>query len=279
MNTNLVLGFFDGIHIAHKELIQSAVKAGKTILITFKESPAIYFKKPYKYIYPREYSLNKIKDLGVNEILEFDFSQIAGMAAEDYVRFIVEKFSPKAIYTGFNHTFGANKIGNPELLEKLQKKYNYEYFCIPSIEDNGEIVSSTLIKNLIQVGNMERANRLLGTNFFIENVVQEGAKIGRTLDFPTANIEYPQNILQLPYGVYFIKYNEYSGLLNWGMRPTVNNIIKPVAEAHIIGFDGDLYGEKVRFEIIKKIRDEKKFQNLEELKNQIKKDIDECLKL
>ena len=279
MNTNLVLGFFDGIHIAHKELIQSAVKAGKTILITFKESPAIYFKKPYKYIYPREYSLNKIKDLGVNEILEFDFSQIAGMAAEDYVRFIVEKFSPKAIYTGFNHTFGANKIGNPELLEKLQKKYNYEYFCIPSIEDNGEIVSSTLIKNLIQVGNMERANRLLGTNFFIENIVEEGAKIGRTIGFPTANINYPENIIELPYGVYFIKYNEYSGLLNWGMRPTVNNIIKPVAEAHIIGFDGDLYGEKVRFEIIKKIRDEKKFQNLEELKNQIKKDIDECLKL
>ena len=114
MDINLVLGFFDGIHIAHKELIQSTVKSGKTILITFKESPAIYFKKPYKYIYPREYSLNKIKNLGVNEILEFDFSQIASMPAEDYIKFIVEKFSPKAIYTGFNHTFGANKRGSPE---------------------------------------------------------------------------------------------------------------------------------------------------------------------
>ena len=91
MDINLVLGFFDGIHIAHKELIQSTVKSGKTILITFKESPAIYFKKPYKYIYPREYSLNKIKNLGVNEILEFDFSQIASMPAEDYIKFIVEK--------------------------------------------------------------------------------------------------------------------------------------------------------------------------------------------
>ena len=277
MDTNLVLGFFDGIHIAHKELIQSAVKSGKTILITFKESPAIYFKKPYKYIYPREYSLNKIKDLGVNEILEFDFSQIASMPAEDYIKFIVEKFSPKAIYTGFNHTFGANKSGSPELLKKMEEKYNYKYHCIPPIEDNGEIVSSTLIKTLIQTGNIERANRLLGTNFFIENIVEEGAKIGRKIGFPTANINYPENIIELPYGVYSIKYNEYSGVLNWGMRPTVNNTIKPIAEAHILNFNENLYGKKVRLEVIKKIRDEKKFENLDELKAQIDKDIKKCL--
>lgn len=273
MDINLVLGFFDGIHIAHKELIQSAVKLGKTILITFKESPAIFFKKPYKYIYPREYSLNKIKDLGVKEILEFDFSQIAGMAAEDYIKFIVDKFSPKAIYTGFNHTFGANKSGTPELLKKMGKKYNYKYNCIPPIEDNGEIVSSSLIKTLIKAGNIERANRLLGTNFFIENIVEEGAKIGRTIGFPTANINYPENIIELPFGVYSIKYNEYSGVLNWGMRPTVNNTIKPIAEAHIINFNENLYGKKVRLEVIKKIRDEKKFENLNELKAQIDKDI------
>ena len=277
MDTNLVLGFFDGIHIAHKELIQSAVKSGKTILITFKESPAIFFKKPYKYIYPREYSLNKIKDLGVNEILEFDFSQIAGMAAEDYIKFIVDKFSPKAIYTGFNHTFGANKSGSPELLKKMEEKYNYKYHCIPPIEDNGEIVSSSLIKTLIQAGNIERANRLLGTNFFIENIVEEGARIGRKIGFPTANINYPKNIIELPYGVYSIKYNEYSGVLNWGMRPTVNNTLKPIAEAHIIDFNENLYGQKVRLEVIKKIRDEKKFENLDELKAQINKDIKKCL--
>lgn len=273
MDINLVLGFFDGIHIAHKELIQSAVKSGKTILITFKESPAIFFKKPYKYIYPREYSLNKIKNLGVNEILEFDFSQIAGMPAEDYIKFIVEKFSPKAIYTGFNHTFGANKSGSPELLKKMEKKYNYKYHCIPPIEDNGEIVSSSLIKALIQAGNIEKANRLLGTNFFIENIVEEGAKIGRKIGFPTANINYPENVIELPFGVYSIKYNEYSGVLNWGMRPTVNNTIKPIAEAHIINFNENLYGKKVRLEVIKKIRDEKKFENLDELKAQIDKDI------
>ena len=277
MDTNLVLGFFDGIHIAHQELIQSAVKSGKTTLITFKESPAIFFKKPYKYIYPREYSLNKIKDIGVKEILEFDFSQIAGMAAEDYIKFIVDKFSPKAIYTGFNHTFGANKSGTPELLKKMGKKYNYKYNCIPPIEDNGEIVSSSLIKTLIKAGNIERANRLLGTNFFIENIVEEGAKIGRTIGFPTANINYPENIIELPFGVYSIKYNEYSGVLNWGMRPTVNNTLKPIAEAHIIDFNENLYGKKVRLEVIKKIRDEKKFKNLDELKAQIDKDIKKCL--
>ncbi len=277
MDTNLVLGFFDGIHIAHRELIRSAVKSGKTILITFKESPAIFFKKPYKYIYPREYSLNKIKDIGVKEILEFDFSQIAGMAAEDYIKFIVDKFSPKAIYTGFNHTFGANKSGTPELLKKMGKKYNYKYNCIPPIEDNGEIVSSSLIKTLIKAGNIERANRLLGTNFFIENIVEEGAKIGRTIGFPTANINYPENIIELPFGVYSIKYNEYSGVLNWGMRPTVNNTLKPIAEAHIIDFNENLYGKKVRLEVIKKIRDEKKFKNLDELKAQIDKDIKKCL--
>lgn len=280
MSGSLILGFFDGIHTAHRAVIDSAINYSKnqTTLITFKESPAVYFGKEKEYILTRTESINRIKKLGVDNVEEFDFPKIASMSAGDYLEFITEKYSPEAIFTGFNHTFGLNKIGNPEFLEDNQKNYGYKYFCIPPCKKNDEIISSTLIKKYLKDGRIEAANELLEEEFILEGTVIKGAQIGRKIGFPTANINYPSSVVKIPFGVYKVLYEGMPAILNWGMRPTVHNITEPVAEIHILDFEGDLYGKNIKVKLLKQIRAEKQFGNLDELKSQIEKDIKECLK-
>ncbi len=280
MRNGLILGFFDGVHIAHQAVISSAVNyAENPVLITFKDSPAKFFHKKCEYIYPRRKSVEKIKSLGVKEVIEFDFEQIAGMRAEDYLEYLVKVFRPVSISTGFNHTFGKNKGGNPELLEACSKKYGYKYFCVEPQTFEGSVVSSTLIKNYLKEGKIETANTLLGSRFSLEGEVVHGAEIGRTIGFPTANLNYPSEIVRMPYGVYAGLAEGRHAVINWGMKPTVHNTKEPVAEVHIINYEGNLYGKTLEVEILKKIRDERKFNSLEELKAQINKDTEECLKL
>ena len=280
MKTGLVLGFFDGVHLAHQEVIKSAINyAEKVCVITFQSSPAEFFGKDCKYIYPREKSVEKIKSLGVDEVIELDFAQIAAMPAEEYLQTLVKKYSPVSISTGFNHTFGKNRSGNAEFLETNSQKYGYKYFCVSAQMHNNKVISSTYIKELLQEGQVEQANELLGSNFSISGMVIKGAQLGRTIGFPTANIKYPPNIVQLPHGVYAARVCGHVGVLNWGMKPTVHNTKEPIVEVHISDYEGDLYGKNIEIDILKKLRNEQKFANLEELKLQIKKDTEECLKL
>ena len=280
MKTGLVLGFFDGVHLAHQEVIRSAINyAEKVCVITFKSSPAEFFGKDCKYIYPREKSIEKIKSLGVDEVVELDFAKIAAMPAEEYLQTLVEKYLPVSISTGFNHTFGKNRSGNAEFLEANSQKYGYKYFCIPAQMRNNKVISSTYIKELLQEGRVERANELLGSKFSISGVVIEGAQLGRTIGFPTANVKYPPDIVQIPYGVYAARVGGHAGVLNWGIKPTVHNTKEPIVEVHILDYEGDLYGKNIEIDILKKLRNEQKFASLEELKLQIKKDAEECLKL
>ena len=208
-----------------------------------------------------------------------DFSKFVSLSPFEYLEYITKKFNPAFITTGFNHTFGAKKAGNSKLLEDYQTHFGYKYNCAEPQYYNGEIISSTKIRSLLKDGSIEVANLLLNSNFFIEGVVKTGAQIGQTIGFPTANIIYPEEIVKIPYGVYAAKLDSMPAVLNWGMRPTVNNAIEPIVEAHVLNFNGNLYGKKVKIEILSKIRNEKKFATLVDLKEQIKKDIEECLKL
>lgn len=277
MKKSLVLGFFDGVHKAHRTVVESVLSCSDYVtLLSFKESPAVHFGHKAEYILSRKDSVNKLKTLGVNEIVELEFSEIADISAEEYLEKIVNTYKPSFISTGFNHTFGLNKSGNPKFLEQNESKYGYKYICTPPVEINGEIVSSTLIRNYIRQGNVEYANTLLESNFTLEGTVIHGAKLGRTIGFPTANIKYPDNIVKLPFGVYSALINGEKTIMNWGMKPTVNNTQEPVVEAHILGFDGDLYGHDIRIEVLKQIRGERKFGSLNELKTQIQEDIKKC---
>jgi len=278
----LILGFFDGVHLGHRNVIKSAIEFAKnnnskTCLLTFSDSPAKYFKGNTEYIYPREYNYKIIEKLDVDYIIETDFSQLVNLTAEEYLKYITEKYSPIAIFTGFNHTFGKSKSGTPEYLAKNQKKYGYKYFCTEPVYKDGEIVSSTRIKTILKNCETEKAGNLLSEPYSVENIVTKGNQIGRTIGFPTANIQYPENTVKLPYGVYKVNVFDKPAILNWGIKPTLGEN-KEILEVHIPDFEGNLYGEKIKLEFIKKIRDEKKFNNLEELKSQIKKDTAECLK-
>lgn len=274
MGNGLILGFFDGVHLAHQEVIKSAVEFSSCpILVTLKN-----FNKSKELILERKDSYSKIKSLGVKKIVELDFSQISGMPAEEFLDFLKKEYNPISVSTGFNYTFGKNRCGSTETLEKYQEKYAYKYFCIPPLKYKNDIISSTLIKQKLVEGDIHLSNELLGSNFVLSGVVKKGAQIGRTIGFPTANIDYPKNIVKIPYGVYYVKIGNKRGIMNWGMKPTVHNTLNPVAETHIFDFDGDLYGQNIKIELLNHIRGEIKFNNLDELQQQIKKDIDECLK-
>lgn len=278
-NLVLVLGFFDGVHIGHKEVIVSAVEYAKkynlkSALLTFDIHPLCFFKN----IVPQYISQNRekiIQDLGIDYFYEIKFdNHIAKMEPKIYIKDILEKyFAPKAIFTGFNHTFGVDKKGTPEILTKYQKEFNYEYFEIPPQKFNDEVISSTRIRNGLINGDIELANSMLGRKFNFSSMVIEGQKIGRTLGFKTANIIYPKNIINIPFGVYEVITNHGKGIANFGIRPTVNNSNEPVLEIHILNFDKDIYGETLSVEFVKKIRDERKFNSVNELKEQIQKDI------
>ena len=279
---SIILGFFDGIHCGHRAVINQAVSFAskndvKTLLLTFKNSPAKYFNKDFSYIYPREISYEIIESLGVDYLLEIDFEEVVDITAEDYLKILVEKYKPISITTGFNHTFGRKKLGNPEFLSKMSVEYNYEYFCVQPCVVENQVVSSTLIKDKIVSGDVVEANELLNQEFALKIKVIEGEKIGRKIGFPTANSEYPNDIVKLPYGVYKIKVLDKIAIMNWGVKPTFNSK-KELLEIHIPNLDENLYGKVLEIKVLDKIRNEKKFDSIEDLIKQIKEDI-KCLEL
>ena len=193
----------------------------------------------------------------------------------------MKTFAPIAITTGFNHTFGKSKCGTPSFLDENKAKYNYEYYQIEPHKIGDDIVSSSQIRKFLKNGNITNANIFLGRDFTIEGVVIKGQQLGRTIGFPTANILYPQELVKIPFGVYsvnvIINNNEYQGIMNFGVKPTIDsNNRMPLAETHICNFNQDIYGEKILIKIKKMIRPETKFNSLDELKTQIKKDLELC---
>lgn len=286
-NLSIALGFFDGVHTAHQKVIASAVDyAGKnglkSAVITFKDHPVCYLKNVQpSYICQRKFSYNLIETLGVDYLIELDFTMISGLSAVDYLeKILIKYFSPKAIFTGFNHTFGAKRSGDAKFLTDNSVKYGYEYFEIPPQSINSQIVSSSKIRDYIKCGNVESANAMLGREFSVSGEVIEGNKIGRTIGFPTANILYPQNIIELPNGVYGVKVlaggKEYRGIANFGSKPTVCENCSKILEVNIFDFNENIYFQNIEVKFLKFIRSEKKFSGLDELKEQIQKDIKTC---
>jgi riboflavin kinase/FMN adenylyltransferase len=258
----MALGFFDGVHLGHQAVLRDADAA-----VTFIDHPCchIWGVCP-KYILTCEERKRRIKAFGA-EVIELDFADVANMSAGEYLEFLREKFNPTAIFTGYNHTFGTDKAG-PEFL----RTHFENYFEIPGVEVNGQVVSSTAIRTSLSEGDIQGANAMLGYNFSITGEVVEGQKLGRKLGFPTANLVYPPELIELPYGVYVVKIGEYKGVANFGIRPTVAGT-QPLLEIHILDFEDDLYGQTITVEFLKMLRPERRFNSLEELKAQIQQDI------
>lgn len=288
-HTCLGLGFFDGVHKGHIELLEKLINISKknnkkSVVITFLKSPAEKFikKEDVNYLTTLKEKEDILSELEIDYLVELDFNDnLMNMTAGEYIeKVLYNYFKPDYIISGFNHTFGKDKSGTPDILRKYQNKFNYNYIEMPEVKINNETVSSTLIRNELVSGNMQKVTKFLGYPFKISGTVIKGNQIGRTIGFPTANIDYPKEKVKMPFGVYStnvtVKGKTYKGMLNYGIKPTINKECKPVAEVHIIEFNNDIYGENIQIEILDKIRDEKKFNSLEELKQQITKDIQKC---
>ncbi len=280
-NLAIALGYFDGVHIGHRAVIKSAVDFAKknntkSAVITFSDHPYCYFKGVCpKYILTREEREKRIASLGIDYLYELNFEDFALLTAKEYLNnILINYFHPISISTGWNHNFGKNKSGNVNFLEEQAKNYNYKYFKIPPQKINNEIISSTKIRKLLSEGNIEKANHMLGQNFSIEGEIVKGNQIGRTIGFRTANLVYPPELIELPYGVYAVDTTYGKGIANFGVRPTLNGSHTSL-EAHILNFEKDIYGEIINVNFNKMIRTEKKFPSLDALKKQINLDINQ----
>lgn len=284
-NLSIALGFFDGIHKGHKAVISCAVDVAREMgcesaVVTFQEHPYCFFKgvSP-KYILTLEDKYKFMEELGVDYVIEIDFPAVCSMTPAQYLEdVIVRYFSPKAISTGFNHKFGVDKSGNVKFLSDYQNKYGYLYLATSPQSLWGDVISSTAIRQYIKSGVVDMAASMLDRKFSVSGNVIKGKELGRTIGFPTANIIYPLDIIEPPYGVYDVNVeledgSKYRGLANFGVSPTVSNDGIAMLETYLIGFDGDLYGKNIKVNFNRLIRPEIKFNSLDELKTQIEFDV------
>lgn len=284
-NLALALGFFDGVHLGHQAVIGSAVKAAQytgcgSAVVTFKEHPYCYFKgESPKYILTHEDKYKCLEKLGVDYVIELDFAQVCQMTPIEYLENVLVKyFSPKSISTGFNHKFGVDKTGNVIFLSECQDRFHYYYIATPPESIFGDIISSTVIRKYIKNGVVDMAASMLGRKFSVSGTVQKGRQLGRTIGYPTANIIYPEDIIDPLYGVYDVEVglddgSSYRGLANFGLAPTVTNDGVAHLETFLLNFDGDLYDKTIKVSFNRIIRPEIKFNNFDELKTQINFDI------
>ena len=279
-NLSLALGFFDGVHIGHNAVNYAKNNNFKSAVICFKKHPSIYLgNEDFKYIITKEAKYDLFDQMGVNYVIELEFPSVCNMQPAQYLEnLIVRYFSPVAISSGENHTFGINKSGDAKFLSENQKKYGYKYFIIPPQAILSDTVSSTMIRHSIKDGAFNLVNKMLGRNYCVSGIVQTGQKLGRTIDFPTINIYYPDNLVTPHYGVYSVNAilpdkRIKKGIANFGIKPTISNANRPVLEVHILDFQEDLYYQNICVEFLKLVRYERKFNNLEDLRNQILLDI------
>jgi riboflavin kinase/FMN adenylyltransferase len=287
--TGIGLGNFDGLHIAHMALVNTLISECKqsgleSILYTFSKHPENIIRKklftPLITSEKKKLSLLSLTQLDYTYLEEFDES-FSRMSPEAFVRdVLVNKLRMKLAVTGFDYRFGYKGQGDVAYLRELGRKYKFRVVTIPAIKIDDDIVSSTLIRKHVKKGDMASAFKLLGRNYSITGVVEKGKRIGNTLGFPTANI-YPEEYLLIPVdGVYvtrtIINGKIYNSITNIGNNPTFEDQKKSI-ETYILDYNEDIYGEGIEVLFLKKIRGEKKFSGVDELVEQIKKDI-ECAK-
>lgn len=279
-NKNIViLGNFDGVHKGHQVILQKAVerakdKGLKTIVYTFSEYPKNQQTK-ITTCSEKAYFLDKNK---IDYLCLEQFEKVRNYSPEEFVeKVIVNDLNAAEVYCGFNFTFGKGKSGNVETLKKLLEERNLKLNVQKAVlDDDGEIISSTRIRNYIKEGNFEKVRELLGHNFIILGEVIYGKQLGRVIGFPTANLKF-ENKIYPEFGVYGVKIHIqgdekiYNGVMNIGRNPTVNVGILSV-ETNIFDFNEDIYGKIILIEVLENIRYEKKFSSVDKLKEQIGKD-------
>ena len=278
----IALGYFDGIHIGHTALMKRVLEIGdKTGLvpsvITFDSHPrCLVDGRVVPLINSPEDRAGLLRRVfGIEDIifLHFDRATVS-MSWSKFIDHLVEEFGARHLVAGNNFKFGFGATGNSMLLKEKCDEIGIGCDIIPNISYDGIVSSSTYIRELLKEGDMERANAFLGHPHVLTDVVRYGYKLGRTLDAPTINMRFAPGVLVPAFGVYATKSHlddgvEKISVTNIGIRPTVDDSENITAETHIIDFQRNLYGHRVRIEFYKRLRPEIKFNNVDELKEQI----------
>jgi len=289
----ITIGSFDGVHIGHAKILKKCVEIAKqkqikSTLITFDPHPRTVLSKDLnlKFLTSFEEKIEIFETLGIKQLIILNFNkEFANLTAEEFIINIAfDKIGFIKLVIGYDHRFGKDRKGDDNLLKELGKKYGFEVEKIESISIENEIVSSTKIRKHLCNGEIVLSNKMLGREYMLEAKVIRGAGRGRIIGYPTANLAplYKEKLMPAN-GVYAIRIkinsSVYNGVLNIGIRPTFGDVIEPLLEAHIFELNKDIYDEIVKVYFVERIRDEKKFQDAEELKLQITKDIETAKKI
>lgn len=281
----LALGYFDGVHLGHQMVIELAVKKAKEKgvkcgVFTFTDKERLCRKKAERgEIYTRERCLEYLEDLGVDFVIMPDFKEFCSLAPNEFVNLICGRYGARALFCGEDYKFGKQALGNTDMLSKLAKKEGAEVFVCKKVSENGVLVSSTAICAALKEGNIELANALLGRPFSIKSEVVGGKHIGKKHLYPTVNQHFDKDSVPVKNAVYASRASfngkTYPAVTNIGFCPTVQSKKEePVAETYIIDENAELYGSIIEVELLRHLRDEKKFDSIEALKEQISVDIE-----
>lgn len=269
------LGSFDGLHLGHRQVIGNTLSAPglRPAVITFQQNPSVSLqKKPVPLLTTNEQKLALLEEMGVEVVYLLSFEQIRDMEPEDFVEALYRVCRVRALSCGFNFRFGKNGRGDAGLLKELCREKGMELSVTPSVSIAGETVSSTRIRACLEQGDVQQAGQLLGRPFGYDFEVTHGRQLGRTWGTPTINQPFPAGYVLPRFGVYAslveVEGQKYYGVTNIGVKPTVGSDCA-LSETWIPEFSGDLYGKKVPVELLDFIRPERKFDSLDQLKNEI----------
>ena len=284
--TAVVLGNFDGLHIAHTAIIKNGteyarkhnVKSG--VLLFEENTKSVTEEKCVRLITDNDEKLRLLRDMSVDFVYMVRFDrEFMKKTPEEFISHIVRYLKPEAVFAGYDYRFGYKASGDTAILKRLGEAYGFKADIMPEIQSDGITVSSTLIRELIENGDVKRANKLLGRNFELRGAVEYGLQNGRKMGFPTANLAYDSRMVIPHTGVYagytYFDNEQYESVINVGNNPTFN-ARKITIESNIFDFDRDIYGCDIRVSFVEKIRGDIKFSGMEELKRQIASDAEKA---
>lgn len=289
------VGIFDGVHKGHQKILSRVVNVARernllSTVFTLWPHPRQVFNPDdtqLRFVTTIDEKIELLQNLGVEQLVIQPFNQeFAQLTACQFIKdYLVDQLHTRQLIVGFNHKFGKDQEGNYENLKQCARSYDFEIEKLDAYTENATKVSSTRIREAIWQGKIQQANQLLGYTFFISGHVVGGSRIGRTIGFPTANIQKTELHKLVPsdgvYAVYVsVNGDTYKGMLNIGIRPTVDGLnTRKSIEVHILDYSGDLYNKSVRVYFVKKIRDEHKFDGVDALKQQLERDKKEIQKV
>lgn len=271
----IALGFFDGIHLGHRHVINHAMAKKEEgflpAVFTFSHTKT-NFNKNNGFIYPLSYRKKQIEQLGAGVLLCPPFESFLGLSPEEFINKLAANFRVKHIVCGDDFTFGKNKAGTPSLLKKLGQELGITVEIVPPFLLEGERVSSTKIKGCLLSGDIKKANAMLGAPYCMSGVVKKGKQLGRTVDRPTANQHFEEDQLIPRFGAYssvaVVQNKEWFCSSNIGLRPTVGGEY-PICETYLLNFKGQLYGTYLEVYFFEFMRPEMKFDSLEDIKQNV----------